>query len=108
MSSRKRIVICGGGMIGAAIAYFTSRRAARRGFFCTVRPFCRRNFPGRWAKRLKKSFVWKNPDLPFVARRTVCRMRPHHPRIWNLPMPLDPAAAGSFFYAFVCGVGMFL
>ena len=29
MSSRKRIVICGGGAIGAAIAYFTSRRGAR-------------------------------------------------------------------------------
>ena len=29
MSSRKRIVICGGGTIGAAIAYFTSRRGAR-------------------------------------------------------------------------------
>jgi glycine/D-amino acid oxidase-like deaminating enzyme len=28
MSSRKRIVICGGGAIGAAIAYFTSRRGA--------------------------------------------------------------------------------
>ncbi|MFZ1183451.1 MAG: FAD-dependent oxidoreductase, partial [Pseudolabrys sp.] len=25
----KRIVICGGGAIGAAIAYFTSRRGAR-------------------------------------------------------------------------------
>src|ERR1700682_5951938 len=29
MSSRKRIVICGGSAIGAAIAYFTSRRGAR-------------------------------------------------------------------------------
>src|SRR3954449_1601354 len=29
MSSRKRIVICGGGAIGAAIAYFTIRRGAR-------------------------------------------------------------------------------
>jgi glycine/D-amino acid oxidase-like deaminating enzyme len=29
MSSHKRIVICGGGAIGAAIAYFTSRRGAR-------------------------------------------------------------------------------
>jgi glycine/D-amino acid oxidase-like deaminating enzyme len=29
MSSRKCIVICGGGAIGAAIAYFTSRRGAR-------------------------------------------------------------------------------
>jgi glycine/D-amino acid oxidase-like deaminating enzyme len=29
MSSRKRIVICGGGAIGAAVAYFTSRRGAR-------------------------------------------------------------------------------
>ena len=29
MSSRKSIVICGGGTIGAAIAYFTSRRGAR-------------------------------------------------------------------------------
>jgi glycine/D-amino acid oxidase-like deaminating enzyme len=29
MASRKRIVICGGGAIGAAIAYFTSRRGAR-------------------------------------------------------------------------------
>jgi glycine/D-amino acid oxidase-like deaminating enzyme len=29
MGSRKRIVICGGGAIGAAIAYFTSRRGAR-------------------------------------------------------------------------------
>ncbi|MFY9787929.1 MAG: FAD-dependent oxidoreductase, partial [Pseudolabrys sp.] len=29
MSSRKRIVICGGGAIGAAIAYFTSRRGER-------------------------------------------------------------------------------
>src|SRR4029434_3492353 len=29
MSCRKRIVICGGGTIGAAIAYFTSRRGAR-------------------------------------------------------------------------------
>src|ERR1700724_1202375 len=29
MSSRKRIVICGGGAIGAAIAYFSSRRGAR-------------------------------------------------------------------------------
>src|SRR5262245_24768326 len=29
MSSRTRIVICGGGAIGAAIAYFTSRRGAR-------------------------------------------------------------------------------
>src|SRR5271169_6014621 len=28
MCSRKRIVICGGGAIGAAIAYFTSRRGA--------------------------------------------------------------------------------
>ena len=28
MSSRKRIVICGGGAIGAAIAYFISRRGA--------------------------------------------------------------------------------
>ena len=28
MSARKRIVICGGGAIGAAIAYFTSRRGA--------------------------------------------------------------------------------
>src|ERR1700730_18351859 len=28
MSSRKRIVICGGGAIGAAVAYFTSRRGA--------------------------------------------------------------------------------
>src|SRR5271166_930889 len=28
MGSRKRIVICGGGAIGAAIAYFTSRRGA--------------------------------------------------------------------------------
>ena len=28
MSSRKRIVICGGGAIGAAVAYFTSRRSA--------------------------------------------------------------------------------
>jgi glycine/D-amino acid oxidase-like deaminating enzyme len=28
MSSRKRIMICGGGAIGAAIAYFTSRRGA--------------------------------------------------------------------------------
>src|SRR4051812_25252048 len=29
MSSRRRIVICGGGAISAAIAYFTSRRGAR-------------------------------------------------------------------------------
>jgi glycine/D-amino acid oxidase-like deaminating enzyme len=29
MSCRKRIVICGGGAIGVAIAYFTSRRGAR-------------------------------------------------------------------------------
>ena len=29
MSSRKRIVICGGGAIGAAIAYFAGRRGAR-------------------------------------------------------------------------------
>src|SRR5271167_2046858 len=29
MCSRKRMVICGGGAIGAAIAYFTSRRGAR-------------------------------------------------------------------------------
>src|SRR5262245_32787281 len=29
MSSGTRIVICGGGAIGAAIAYFTSRRGAR-------------------------------------------------------------------------------
>src|SRR5215472_76208 len=29
MSSRRRIVICGGGAIGAAIAYFTSRRGAQ-------------------------------------------------------------------------------
>jgi glycine/D-amino acid oxidase-like deaminating enzyme len=29
MSSRKRIVICGGGAIGAAIAYFVSRRGAQ-------------------------------------------------------------------------------
>ena len=29
MSSRKRIVICGGGTIGAAIAYFAGRRGAR-------------------------------------------------------------------------------
>src|SRR5215471_17606005 len=29
MSSGMRIVICGGGAIGAAIAYFTSRRGAR-------------------------------------------------------------------------------
>src|SRR5438067_7206446 len=29
MDPRKRIVICGGGAIGAAIAYFTSRRGAR-------------------------------------------------------------------------------
>src|SRR5262249_40911339 len=29
MSSDTRIVICGGGAIGAAIAYFTSRRGAR-------------------------------------------------------------------------------
>src|ERR1700732_3479582 len=29
MRSSKRIVICGGGAIGAAIAYFTSRRGAR-------------------------------------------------------------------------------
>src|SRR5216684_7710830 len=29
MNSRKRIVICGGGAIGAAVAYFTSRRGAR-------------------------------------------------------------------------------
>src|SRR5215468_8231357 len=28
MSSRMRIVICGGGAIGAALAYFTSRRGA--------------------------------------------------------------------------------
>src|SRR5438270_9111746 len=28
MNLRKRIVICGGGAIGAAIAYFTSRRGA--------------------------------------------------------------------------------
>src|SRR5580704_15027617 len=28
MSSRKRIVICGGGAIGAAVAHFTSRRRA--------------------------------------------------------------------------------
>ena len=28
MSSRKRVVICGGGAIGAAVAYFTSRRSA--------------------------------------------------------------------------------
>ena len=28
MSSRKRIVICGGGALGAAVAYFTSRRGA--------------------------------------------------------------------------------
>jgi glycine/D-amino acid oxidase-like deaminating enzyme len=28
MSSRKRVVICGGGVIGAAVAYFTSRRGA--------------------------------------------------------------------------------
>jgi glycine/D-amino acid oxidase-like deaminating enzyme len=29
MSARNRIVICGGGAIGAATAYFTSRRGAR-------------------------------------------------------------------------------
>ena len=29
MSSRKQIAICGGGAIGTAIAYFTSRRGAR-------------------------------------------------------------------------------
>ena len=29
MSSPRRIVICGGGAIGAAIAYFTSRRGAQ-------------------------------------------------------------------------------
>ena len=29
MSSRKRIAICGGGVIGAAIAYFTARRGAQ-------------------------------------------------------------------------------
>ena len=29
MGSRKRIVICGGGAIGAAIAYFVSLRGAR-------------------------------------------------------------------------------
>jgi glycine/D-amino acid oxidase-like deaminating enzyme len=29
MSSRKRIAICGGGAIGAAIAYFTARRGAQ-------------------------------------------------------------------------------
>src|SRR5215472_2789703 len=29
MSSRRRIVICGGGAIGAAIAYFVSRRGAQ-------------------------------------------------------------------------------
>jgi glycine/D-amino acid oxidase-like deaminating enzyme len=29
MGSRKRTVICGGGAIGAAIAYFTSLRGAR-------------------------------------------------------------------------------
>jgi glycine/D-amino acid oxidase-like deaminating enzyme len=29
MGSVKRIVICGGGVIGAAIAYFSSRRGAR-------------------------------------------------------------------------------
>src|ERR1700737_2546354 len=29
MSSRKRIVICGGGAVAAAIAYFTSRHGAR-------------------------------------------------------------------------------
>ena len=29
MGSRKRMVICGGGAIGAAIAYFISRRGAR-------------------------------------------------------------------------------
>jgi glycine/D-amino acid oxidase-like deaminating enzyme len=29
VSSATRIVICGGGAIGAAIAYFTSRRGAR-------------------------------------------------------------------------------
>jgi glycine/D-amino acid oxidase-like deaminating enzyme len=29
VSSRKRIVICGGGVIGAAIAYFTSRRGTQ-------------------------------------------------------------------------------
>src|SRR4029078_3748331 len=28
MDSRKRIVICGGGAIGAAVAYFVSRRGA--------------------------------------------------------------------------------
>src|ERR1700738_288761 len=28
MSSRKRVVICGGGAIGAAVAYFASRRGA--------------------------------------------------------------------------------
>src|ERR1700738_5539602 len=28
MSARKRIVICGGAAIGAAVAYFTSRRSA--------------------------------------------------------------------------------
>ena len=28
MSSRKRIVICGGGAVGAAVAYFASRRGA--------------------------------------------------------------------------------
>jgi hypothetical protein len=25
-------------------------------------------------------------------------MRPHHLVIWNFPMALDPAAAGSFFF----------
>jgi glycine/D-amino acid oxidase-like deaminating enzyme len=29
MGSRKRVVICGGGAIGAAIAYFISRRGAQ-------------------------------------------------------------------------------
>ena len=29
MSSRKRIVICGDGAIGAAFAYFTNRRGAQ-------------------------------------------------------------------------------
>jgi glycine/D-amino acid oxidase-like deaminating enzyme len=29
MGSRKRVVICGGGAIGAAIAHFMSRRGAR-------------------------------------------------------------------------------
>jgi hypothetical protein len=57
------------------------------------------------SETVKKIVCVEEPDLPFVARRTVCRMRPHHPRIWNLPMPIDPAAAGSIFYAFVCGVG---